>query len=104
MSKSVCSRGLAILVAFVAIACEPAGSCVRESDCTSGLACRAGHCVVVADAGSDAQVDAGSDGGRDAGSDAGHDGGVDADVHDTGVDAGSDTGSDADVDAGRDAG
>lgn len=92
MSKSRSELGLFFLVAFALVGCEPAGACVRESDCVSGLACRAGHCVVVTDAGSDAEIDAGSGGGHDAGhdsgSDAGHDGGDDADVVDADVDGG----------------
>jgi hypothetical protein len=95
------ARAIALFGSLLLAACE-GNVCVRESDCTSGLACRAGHCIVITDANVADGGDAGSDAGRDAGHDAAVDSAVDAAaIRDTSPDTATDAavGTDAGTDA-----
>jgi hypothetical protein len=62
VSKSRSEVVAAAIVGALALATLVSGCdgdvCVRESDCTSGLVCRSGHCIVANDAGDAAAADA----------------------------------------------
>ncbi|MCE9573217.1 MAG: hypothetical protein K8W52_08675 [Deltaproteobacteria bacterium] len=96
-----CEHLLAALVALVAlVGCQTGATCIRHSDCASGLVCGSDNlCAAPPDAAwPDAGLDAAEDGGGDAARDARTDAGADA-RSDAGLDARADARGDAQPDA-----